>query len=231
MKRNLFYCCLFVVLLSLQYSCNDDNAQEDLMGFWEPHPEIATDMTWESSAPVVVNDLSMSTPEIAGMSTQFANTLLPAKVRAISFRKDNKLEVTYINDETGYLTTEVFGTYRMINRSKFTFSPDISKFAGVLDGMSATMREGIKLYATAGISVQYYYIGNNTEEIRFYLTMSTLKESRYLFPFLAAAILGKEADNTTIQSMLESVPAHLEKTSKIELGFNFYKLKYFNYSI
>ena len=215
--------------MSLYCSCNDDRAQEDLMGFWEPHPEFATDMTWESSAPIVVNDFSMSTPEIAGLSTQFANTLLPAKLRALNFRKDNKVEVTYINDETGYLTTEIFGTYQMINRSKFIFSPDVNKFADALDGMSPIMREGIKLYATAGISVQYYYIGSNTEEIRLYLTTSTLKESRYLFPFLADAILGKEADNTIIQSVLESVPAHLEKTNKIEIGFNFYRLKYFNY--
>ena len=222
MKRNLFYCCLFVVLTGLHCSCNDDRAQEDLIGFWEPLPELATDLIWESSEPIVVNDFSMTTPEIAEISTQFANTILPVKLRTVSFTKDNKVEVTHINDQTGYLITEVFGTYRMISRSKFSFSPDINKFADGLEDMSVIMLETIKLYAKAGISVQYYYVGNNTREVRFYLNTSTLTEFKLLFPLLAMAIMGKEADDAQIKAILESVPAHLDKTTKIELGFNFY---------
>ena len=221
MKRNLFFCCLFVVMMSLQGSCNDDHAQEDLMGLWAPLPEQATDMVWESSAPIVVNDLTITTPEIAVLSTQFANDLIIANLRTINFTKDNKLEVTYLND-AGALVTEVFGTYRVISRSKFSFSPDINIFTNGLEGMSAIMLEAIKVYAKAGITVQYYYVGNNTREVRFYLNTSTLKESKLLFPLLAMAILGKEANNAQIMSIIESVPAHLDKTSKIEIGFNFY---------
>ena len=220
MKRNLFF-CLFVVSTCLYSNCSDDVAKEDLMGLWTPLPEQATDMVWESSAPIVVNDISITTPEIAEMSTQFANDLLSEKLRTIHFTKDNNLVVTYL-DDAGLLVTEVFGTYRSINRSKFSFSPDINKFTDGLDGVSSIMLETIKLYAKAGISVQYYFIGNNTREVRFYLNTSTLKEFKLLFPLLALAILGKEADNAQIMSILENVPAHLDKTNKIEIGFNFY---------
>ena len=109
MKRNLFYCCLFVVATGLYCGCSDDVSKEDLMGSWAPLPEQATDMVWESSAPIVTNDFSITTPEIAALCTQFANDIIPAKVRTLNFTKDNKLEVTYI-DDGGLLVTEVYGT-------------------------------------------------------------------------------------------------------------------------
>ena len=221
MKRNLFYCCLLVVSAGLCSSCSDDVARENLIGVWAPFPEAPTDMVWESSEPVVINDFSITTPEIAALSTQFASNLLLEKLRSINFTKDNRLEVTYI-DDTGQQVTEVFGTYRSINRSKFSFSPDISKFTDGLEGMSSIMLEGIKLYAMAGISVQYYFVGINTREVRFYLNTATLKEFKLLFPLLALAILGNEANDAQVMSILERVPAHLDKTDKIEVGFNFY---------
>ena len=222
MYRHLFICFLFVVSLGFFSNCSDEMAKENLLGLWEPLPAQATDMIWESSAPITISELTVTTPELAEIATQFANILLPEKLQSINFRKDDKLDVTYFND-AGSLVTEMFGTYRTINRSKFSFSPDIDKFLTGAEGISPITVEGIKLLAKVGISVQYYFVGNNTNEIRCNLNTSTLKETKFLLPLLAIAIMGNDADEALIESLLENIPAHLDKTSKIEIGFNFRK--------
>lgn len=195
------------------------------MGDWKTIPEYAMDMVWESSEPLTVDGFSMTTPEIATFSTQFAKDFLNEKVQSVHFKKDNKLEVRYLDKTTNEWKTEVYGTYRVISSTKISFSPDVDKMFGGLSGVNAIMLEGIRLYAKAGISVHYYYVGSDTNEIHFYLNTATFKEAKFLLPMLAFVFLGDDANDAVIQSILESIPAHLDKTSKIELGFNYRRIK------
>lgn len=222
MKRFVFYGCSFVVSMSLICNCSDEVARENLLGAWEPFLAQPVDMCWESSGPITVSDFSITTPELAVLATQYANLFFPEKVRSINFTKDDKLEVTYFGDNA-YPTTEVFGTYRVISPSKLRFSPDVDKLLGGVDGINSLTLEGMKIMAKVGILVRYYFIGVNTREVRFYLDTETLTETKFLFPLLAMAILGNDANDPTTKSVLESVPAQLDKTSKIEIGFNYQK--------
>ena len=222
MEKNLFYYCLVIFSICLHSNCSEKIAEEDLVGIWETYPESATEMVWESSAPIVVNNFSLTTPQIAEISTQYANVLLPEKVRSVFFRKDKKVEVSYL-DDNGYLTSGIFGTYKLNKRQMFIFTPDVDKFSGSLDLLNSITHEGINVMAKTGIPVKYQFIGNDTKEIQFVLNTTTLKESKYLFPLLAISILGKDANDATVKGILESTPAHLEKTSMIEIRFNYYK--------
>ena len=220
MTRVFYYGILFI-FVSLLCACNDDVAKEDLVGEWKTNSESALGMIWESSEPLQANGFSMTTPEIATFAAQFANDFLNEKVRSVHFRKDDKLEVTHLNETTNEWITEVFGTYRVISGTKISFSPDVDKLFGGLTGVSAIMLEGIRLYAKVGISVHYSFVGGNTNEVQFYLNTTTFKEAKFLLPLLAFAFLGDNANDAMVQSILESIPAHLDKTSKIEVGFNY----------
>ena len=215
------YCGIFFIAMILLCTCNDNVAKEDLMGEWKTIPEYALNMVWESSEPLAVDGFSMTTPEIATFATQFSKDFLNKKVRSIHFKKDNNLEVTHLDESSNAWITEVLGTYRVISSTKFSFSPDVDKLFGGLAGVNPIMLEGIRLYAKAGISVHYNYVGNNTNEIHIYLNTTTFKEAKFLLPLLAFAFLEDNANDPVTQSILERIPAHLDKTSKVEVGFNY----------
>ena len=221
--KNLFYGCLLVMLMGSLNSCSKDYSKDDLVGTWEINATDATYMIWESSGPINANGGSIPTTEVAEVTSQFANIFLPEKLLELEFTDDDKLAISYYDEDTRSRKREVYGTYRVVGRSKISFSPDVDKLLEGVDGIDNTTLAGVKVMAQAGLTIRYYFIGGSTNYVQFFLDTKTMKAMKYLFPMIGAAIAGDSADDTMIKSILENLPAHMDKTGKIELGMNFNK--------
>ena len=221
--KNLFYGCLPVMLMCSLSSCSKEYSKDDLVGTWEINATEATYMVWESSEPINANGTSIPTTEVAEVTSQFANIFLPEKLLELEFTNDDKLAISYYDEDTHSRKKEVYGTYRVVGRSELSFSPDVDKLLEGVDGIDNTTLAEIKLMARTGLPIKYYFTGGSTNYVQFFLNTKTMKAMKSLFPIIGAAITGNSDDDAMIRSVLENLPAHMDKTGKIELGMNFNK--------
>ena len=226
MKKNFIYWCMFVFSVSFLSSCNEDKAtKDDLLGTWNLRSNDAMDMAWESSESMIISSIPVPTSVVAGMAAEYGSTQLQKEVKSITFKGNNTLEVTYLDDETNAWKTEVYGTYRVINRKKLVFHPDADKLLEGVEGLSdANLAEIKTLASKAGISVHFTFTGQSATGIRFYLDTNTIKEMKVLIPLLSGSISGDSAEDVILRTIFEALPGLLDKTDKIEIGLSFDKV-------
>ena len=217
---------MLVFTMSLLSSCNEEKAaKDDLLGTWNLKTSGAMEIIWESSENISITDgISLPTSTVAELLVEYGNKQLSEELKSITFRKDNKVEFTYFDDDMKGWNTDVFGEYKVKSRKELTFHPDVDK---LLEGMEvdATTLVGIKaLAATAGISVKFTFIGLNAAEIRFYIDTKTVKDLKIIFPILASSITSNSAEDIIIKILLEKLPELLDKADKVEVGFYFDKV-------
>ncbi|MDR2913707.1 MAG: hypothetical protein LBV74_02545 [Tannerella sp.] len=227
MKKNLIYLCLFVFTMGCFGSCSDDDdAKDDLVGTWNLKPGSSMDMTWESSEEIEIAiggiSMPMATSEVAKLAANYGSTLLPGKLKSITFKDNNKLEATYMDSNTENWVTAVYGTYKVVSSTKINFSPDVDKLLEGVEGIDNATMIAIKALAVKGVPV-HYTLGDNLNDAHFYLNTSTIKEMKPLFTLLAASMSGDDAQGAMIKSIIEKLPTVLDNTDKIEIGLNFAK--------
>ena len=225
MKKKLIYLCTFVFTISLLSSCNEDEAtKDDLLGTWNIRSSGSMEIIWESSENIsITEEISLPTSTVAELLVEYGNNQLSEELKSITFRKDDKVEFTYFDDDLNGWNTDVFGEYKVKSRKDLIFRPDVDK---LLEGMdvSATSLAGIKaLVATTGIPLKITFIGPTAAEVRLSIETGTMKEMKVLFPILAASITGNSAEDIMIKILLEKLPELIEKSDKIEVGFYFDK--------
>ena len=226
MKKKLVYLCTIVFTMSLLSSCNEEKAtKDDLLGTWTLRSGSAMDIIWESSENIsITGGVSLPTSTVAELLVEYGNEQLSEELKSITFRKDNKVEFTYFDDDVNAWNTDVFGEYRVKSRKELIYNPDVDK---LLEGMDvdATALAGIKaLAATSGIPVKFTFIGPTAAQICFYLDTRTVKDMKVIFPILAASITGNSAQDIIIRVLLEKLPELLDKTDKVEISLYFDKV-------
>ena len=225
MKKNFIYLFMTAFAVCLLSSCSENDAiKDDLLGTWNLKQGDAVDMVWESSEGIDIEGIKIPTSVAASTASDYSNEQMRDKMRSLTFKENNDLEVTY-KDDAGNWKTEVIGKYKVSNRTKFLFYPNMDKLFGEIGGMDvADIDSDIKTLASvAGLPVRITFIGQNATSIRLYLETSTLKEAKGLIGLLFKLMAGDSADAIIYEVMDKVLPSLMEKTDRIEIGFSFDK--------
>ena len=227
MKKIFIYLTIAAFIMNILGGCSENEAiKEDLIGTWNLSQGYVMDMTWESSGSITIDGLVLPTSAIAGIATEYCNAQLREKMKSLTFRENDNLEVAYLDDGTGNWKTDIIGTYKLISRNKFQFYPDEKRLLEDIGGMAGSplVSEIKALAATTGFSVNFTFIGQNASRIRFYLDTKTMKEGgKVIVPMLYSLIFGDSVDDDILQILQDELPGLLEKTDKMEIGFSFSK--------
>ena len=205
-------------------SCSENDAiKDDLVGTWNLKQGDAVDIIWESSEGISVDDIKLPTSAAAAIATEYSSVQLREKMRSLTFKDNNDLEATYL-DDMGNWKTDVIGTFKVVSRTKMLFYPNINKLFGEIGGMDvANIDSEIKTLATvAGLPVHITFSGQTASSIRLFLDTNTLKEAN-LIPLLFRLIAGEGVDPTIYNVIEKELPRLLKQTDKIEMGFGFDK--------
>jgi len=225
MKKNFIYLFMAAFVVCVFNSCSENDAtKDDLVGTWNLRHGDGMDMVWESSEIITIDGLKLPTSAIAVIAADYSNEQLREEMRSLTFKANDDLEVTY-KDEAGGWKMDVIGKYKVVGRTKFLFYPNIEKLFGEIGGMDvAEIDSDIKtLASTAGLPARITFVGQNATSARFYLETNTLKEAKGLVSLLFRLIAGDSVDAAIYEVLDNEMPGLLEKTDKIEIGFNFDK--------
>ena len=225
MKKNFIYLFMTTFAVCLLSSCSENGAtKDDLVGTWNLKKGDAVDMIWESSEGIDVEGIKIPTSLAASTASEYSNEQMRDKMRSLTFKNNDDLEVTY-KDDAGNWKTDVIGKYKVTSRTKFLFYPNMDKLFGEIGGMNvADIDSEIKTLASvAGLPVRITFIGQNATSIRLYLETSTLKEAKGLIGLLFKLMAGDSEDAIIYEVMDKVLPGLMEKTDKIEIGFSFDK--------
>ena len=227
MKKNFIYLWVFIVTVGLLNSCDDyGDEKENLMSTWYLNQTNAMHITWESSENISINGISMPVAGVAELMAEYGNGALQGILKSITLKKDDNVEVDYLN-ESGGLSTDIYGKYKVLSKKDLLYYPDIDKMLKDVDGIdNATLNE-MKELSKLGIPFKYSLggsIGGSTlNEVYFYLDTKTIKAMKILFTALESSIKGDTAKDLVLKAVLKAMPAALDKTDKIEIGLGFNK--------
>ena len=226
MKKIFIYLFMTAFAACLLSSCNENEAiKDDLVGTWNLKQGDGVDMVWESSEGIDIGGTNVPASVAAAVASGYSNEQMREKMRSITFKQNNDLEVTY-QDDAGKWRTDVIGTYKVTSRTKFLFFPNMEKLFGEIGGMNvADIDSDIRTLASvAGLPARITFIGQNATSARFYLDTNTLKEAKGLIGLLFRMMAGDSAADAAIyEAMDKELPRLMDKTDKIEIGFSFDK--------
>ena len=224
MKKNLVYLSALILSMGFFYGCNDDgDAKENLLGTWNLKQSDALYIIWESSESITIGGIKMPTARVADLMVEYGSVKLQEELRSITFKSDENIEVDY-KSESGGFTKDVYGKYKALSKRDLLYFPDVEKLLKNVDGIGDATINEMKELSKLGIPVKCSLTGSNLSEAYFYFETNTIKEMKILFYVLAASISGDNVEDKIIKTVLEALPAVLDKTSKIEIGLGFYKM-------
>ena len=225
MKKNFIYLLMTAFAVCLLSSCSENGAtKDDLVGTWNLKQGDAVDIVWESSEGIDIEGIKIPTSVAASTASDYSSEQMRDKMRSLTFKNNDDLEVTY-KDDAGNWKTDVIGKFKVANRTKFLFYPNMDKLFGEIGGMDvADIDSDIKTLASvAGLPVRITFIGQNASSIRLYIETNTLKEAKGLVGILFKLMAGDGEDAIIYEIMDKVLPGLMEKADKIEMGFSFDK--------